>query len=45
MYKIIYTNRMKRDTKLMKKRGMNMDKLVSVFSMLATGCCANLFGI
>lgn len=37
MYKIVYTNRMKHDAKLMKKRGKNMDKLVSVLSMLASG--------
>lgn len=37
MYKIAYTNRMKHDAKLMKKRGKNMDRLVSVLSMLASG--------
>lgn len=37
MYRIVYTNRMKRDAKLMKKRGKNMNKLASVLSMLASG--------
>lgn len=37
MYKIVYTNRMKRDTKLMKKRGKNIEKLTNVLSLLATG--------
>ena len=37
MYKIVYTNRMKRDAKLMKKRGKDMNKLASVLSMLASG--------
>lgn len=36
MYKIVYTNRMKRDAKLMKKRGKDMNKLASVLSMLAS---------
>ena len=31
MYEIVYTNRMKRDAKLMKKRGRNLEKLVEVF--------------
>lgn len=26
MYKIVYTNRMKKDVKLMKKRGKDMEK-------------------
>ncbi|MCM1122294.1 MAG: type II toxin-antitoxin system YafQ family toxin [Eubacterium sp.] len=37
MYKIVYTNRMKRDAKLMKKRGKDMGKLVNVLSLLASG--------
>lgn len=37
MYKIVYTNRMKRDTKLMKKRGKDMEKLINVLSLLASG--------
>ncbi len=37
MYKIQYTNRMKKDARLMKKRGQNMNKLVSVLALLASG--------
>ena len=37
MYKIVYTNRMRRDAKLMKKRGKDMGKLISVLSLLASG--------
>lgn len=37
MYKIVYTNRMKKDAKLMKKRGKDMSKLVNVLSLLASG--------
>ena len=37
MYKIVYTNRMKNDAKLMKKRGKDMVKLVNVLSLLANG--------
>ena len=37
MYKIVYTNRMKKDAKLMKKRGKDMGKLTNVLSMLASG--------
>ncbi len=37
MYKIVYTNRMKKDAKSMKKRGKDMDKLVNVLSLLASG--------
>lgn len=33
MYKIVYTNRMKRDVRQMKKRG----KLVNILSLLASG--------
>ena len=34
---IVYTNRMKRDVKLMKKRGRNLEKLVEVLNLLASG--------
>lgn len=37
MYKIVYTNRMKRDAKLMQKRGKDMAKLINVLSLLASG--------
>lgn len=37
MYQIVYTNRMKKDAKLMKKRGKDMRKLVHVLSLLASG--------
>ena len=37
MYKIVYTNRMKKDAKLMKKRGKDMEKLVYILSLLASG--------
>lgn len=37
MYKIVYTNRMKKDAKLMKKRGKDMNKLIHVLSLLANG--------
>lgn len=37
MYKIVYTNRMKKGAKLMKKRGKDMGKLVNVLSQLASG--------
>lgn len=37
MYKIVYTNRMKKDAKLMKKRGKDMNKLVNILSLLASG--------
>lgn len=37
MYKIAFTNRMKKDTKLMKKRGKDLSKLVNVLSLLASG--------
>ena len=36
MYEIVYTNRMKRDAKLMKKRGRNLEKLVEVLNLLAS---------
>lgn len=37
MYKIVYTNRMKKDAKLMKKRGKDLNKLVDVLSLLSSG--------
>ncbi|MEE5992595.1 MAG: type II toxin-antitoxin system YafQ family toxin [Oscillospiraceae bacterium] len=37
MYKIEFTNEMKRNAKLMRKRGKDMSKLVSVLDMLASG--------
>lgn len=37
MYKIVYTNRMKKDVRLMKKRGKDMKKLIDTLSMLAAG--------
>lgn len=37
MYKIVYTNRMKKDAKLMQKRGKDMGKLTNVLSLLASG--------
>lgn len=37
MYKIVYTNRMKKGAKLMKKRGKDISKLVNVLSLLASG--------
>ena len=37
LYNIVYTNRMKRDAKLMKKRGKDMNKLVEVLNLLASG--------
>lgn len=37
MYSIVYTNRMKQDAKLMKKRGKDMSKLVAVLNKLAAG--------
>ena len=36
MYKIVYTNRMKKDVKLMKKRGKDLNKLVNILSILAS---------
>lgn len=36
MYNIVYTNRMKKDAKLMQKRGKNMKKLVNVLDLLAS---------
>ena len=37
MYSIVYTARMKRDAKLMAKRGKDMSKLINVLSILASG--------
>lgn len=37
MYKIVYTNRMKKDVRLMKKRGKDLSKLINVLSLLASG--------
>lgn len=37
MLEIVYTNRMKRDVKLMKKRGKDISKLVKVLSLLTSG--------
>lgn len=37
MYNIVYTNRMKKDAKLMQKRGKDMTKLVAVLDLLASG--------
>lgn len=37
MYSIVYTTRMKRDAKLMQKRGKDMNKLVEVLRTLASG--------
>lgn len=33
MYKIVYTNRMKKDVRLMKKRGKDLTKLINVISI------------
>ena len=37
MYDIVYTAHMKRDAKLMAKRGKDMSKLTKVLSILASG--------
>ena len=37
MYNIVYTNRMKRDAKLMQRRGKDMSKLIHVLNILAAG--------
>lgn len=37
MYELVFTNRMKRDLKLMKKRGKDMDKLEVVLDILMSG--------
>lgn len=37
MYQIVYTNRMKKDVRLMKKRGKDIGKLVNILALLAGG--------
>ena len=37
MFEIVFTNKMKRDVKLMKKRGKDMSKLTATLSLLASG--------
>ena len=37
MYKIVYTNRMKKDVKRAKKRGKDLSKLIEVLNLLASG--------
>ena len=37
MYKIVYTNRMKHDVRLMRKRGKDISKLVAVLDVLSSG--------
>ncbi|MDR0331209.1 MAG: type II toxin-antitoxin system YafQ family toxin [Chitinispirillales bacterium] len=37
MLEIVYTNRMKRDAKLMQKRGKDISKLTTALSLLASG--------
>ena len=37
MHKIIFTNKMKRDVKLMEKRGKDMSKLFAILKLLASG--------
>lgn len=37
MYELVFTNRMKRDLKLMKKHGKDMDKLEVVLDILMSG--------
>lgn len=37
MYKIVYTNRMKKDVRRAKKRGKNLSKLIEVLNLLQTG--------
>ena len=37
MYQILFTNKMKRDVKRIKKRGKNITKLVDVLDSLSTG--------
>ena len=36
MLEIVFTNKMKRDTKLMKKRGKDMSKLTNILKLLAS---------
>ena len=37
MFEIVYTNKMKRDAKRMKKRGKDISKLTTTLSLLASG--------
>ena len=37
MLKIVYTNQMKRDVKLMKRRGKDLSKLTTTLTLLASG--------
>ena len=37
MFEIVFTNKMKRDVKLMKKRGKDISKLTATLSLLASG--------
>ena len=37
MYQIVFTSEMKRNVKLMRKRGKNMQKLTQTLSLLASG--------
>ena len=37
MYSLVFTNRMKRDVKLMKKRGKDISKLETVLEILMSG--------
>ena len=37
MYRIEFTNKMKKDAKLMEKRGKDMSKLTNVLELLASG--------
>lgn len=37
MYSLVFTNRMKRDLKLMKKQGKDINKLEEVINILLTG--------
>lgn len=37
MYKLVFTSRMKRDVKLMKKRGKDLNKLQTVLEILMSG--------
>ena len=37
MFEIVFTNKMKRDVKLMKKRGKDISKLTAALSLLASG--------
>lgn len=37
MYKIVYTNRMKKDVRRLQKRGKNLSKLIDVLNLLQIG--------